>query len=375
MKYIEGFRNPGAAAALREDIRALTEALPPSLLRQGYGGQANRTTNIMEVCGSHTMAIARYGIRDILPSQIKLISGPGCPVCVTDAGYIDTAIELARRGVTIVTFGDMLNVPGSDTSLAAVRSEGHSIEICYSPLRALELAREFPEREIVFLAIGFETTVAPALAVIDQAIAAGVENLSLLVAFKLVPPALAALMTDPDLQIDAFLCPAHVSAIIGADAYQPFTGSEGVPCVIAGFEPLDILLGLKGILTQLGSGIAEVDNQYSRVVTDAGNRRAQALMETYLEPADVSWRGIGVIPASGLALKAEWSRYDAEQRHNVRVEVGKMDPACRCGDVIKGIASPFDCPMFGNVCTPSSPFGPCMVSSEGSCAAYYKYSR
>jgi len=365
MKYINGFRNPGAAGALKNDIHSLVAALP----------QSNRTTNIMEVCGSHTMAIARYGIRDILPAPIHLISGPGCPVCVTDAGYIDTAIELARRGVVLVTFGDMLNVPGSETSLAAVRSEGHAIEVCYSPLRALELAREMPDRQIVFLAIGFETTVAPALAIIERAEAEGIANLSLLVAFKLVPPALKALMGDTRLQIDAFLCPAHVSAIIGADAYLPFTGENGVPCVIAGFEPLDILLGLKGILKQLVDGVARVDNQYSRVVTAAGNALAQQLMEKYLDPADVSWRGIAVIPDSGLALKSEWSQYDAEKRHHISVSIGEVDPACRCGDVIKGIASPFDCPMFGNVCTPGKPSGPCMVSSEGSCAAYYKYSR
>ncbi len=374
MKYIDGFRNPGAAAALREDIQALAAKLPKSdrtPLRQGYGGQAN----IMEICGSHTMAIARYGIRDIVPEPVKLISGPGCPVCVTDAGYIDAAIELVRRGIMVVTFGDMLNVPGSETSLAAVRSEGCQIEVCYSPLRALELAKEMPEKEIVFLAIGFETTVAPSIAIIDQAIEQGLENLSILVAFKLVPPALAALGADPELQIDALLCPAHVSAIIGADAYKPFVGEGGVPCVIAGFEPLDILLGLKGILTQLVDGVAEIDNQYSRVVTAEGNSRAQALMNKYLEPADVSWRGIGVIPLSGLALKEEWAHYDAEKRHDIEIQVGRMNPACRCGEVIKGIASPFDCPMFGETCTPNHPFGPCMVSSEGSCAAYYKYSR
>ncbi|MEN8254155.1 MAG: hydrogenase formation protein HypD [Verrucomicrobiota bacterium] len=365
MKYIDGFRNPGAAVALREDIQALSAKLPPS----------DRTTNIMEICGSHTMAVARYAIRDILPERIKLISGPGCPVCVTDAGYIDAAIELARRGITVVTFGDMLNVPGSETSLAAVRSEGCSIEVCYSPLHALELAKETPEQEIVFLAIGFETTMPPAMAIIDQAIRDGIDNLSLLVAFKLVPPALAALGSDPELQIDAFICPAHVSAIIGANAYEPFAGAGGVPCVIAGFEPLDILLGLKGILAQLVDGVAKVDNQYSRVVSAKGNKKAQALMEKYLDPADVSWRGIGVIPQSGLAMKEEWIEYDAEKRHDITVQIGKLNPACRCGEVIKGIASPFDCPMFGTTCTPGNPVGPCMVSSEGSCAAYYKYSR
>jgi hydrogenase expression/formation protein HypD len=365
MKYIDGFRNPDAAAALRQDIHALAQQLPPS----------ERTTNVMEVCGSHTMAIARYGIRDILPDNLNLISGPGCPVCVTDAGYIDAAIELARRGVTVVTFGDMLNVPGSDTTLAAVRSEGCNVEVCYSPTRALELAKAEPDKEIVFLAIGFETTVAPTMAVLNEAQVDGVSNLSMLVAFKLVPPALAALMADPELHIDAFLCPAHVSAIIGSDAYIPFTGDAGVPCVVAGFEPLDILLGLKGVLSQLVDGVAEVDNQYSRVVRSAGNTKALAIMDRYLEVTDVVWRGIGVIPASGLCLKSEWKTFDAETRHGITVKEGKSDPACRCGDVIKGIASPVECPLFGESCTPGHPYGPCMVSSEGSCAAYYKYSR
>lgn len=365
MKYIDGFRNPGAAAALRNDIAALAAKLP----------QSDSTTHIMEVCGSHTMAIARYGIRDLLPERVNLISGPGCPVCVTDTGYIDAAIELARRGLLIVTFGDMLNVPGSETSLAAARSEGLNIETCYSPTHALELARAHPDRQVVFLAIGFETTVAPTMALLEEARRDGIKNLTTLVAFKLVPPALQALMTDPELHIDAFLCPAHVSAIIGADAYVPFTGSDGVPCVIAGFEPLDILLGLKGVLEQLVDGVASVDNQYARVVRTQGNKKAQDIMARFLKPADVAWRGMGVIPLSGLVLREEYAEFDAEKRHAITIPIGEIDPACRCGDVIKGIAGPFDCPMFGTVCTPSDPVGPCMVSSEGSCAAYYKYSR
>ena len=363
MKYIDGFRNPGAAAALRNDIAALAAKLP----------QSDSTTNIMEVCGSHTMAIARYGIRDLLPERVNLISGPGCPVCVTDTGYIDAAIELARRGLLIVTFGDMLNVPGSETSLAAARSEGLNIETCYSPTHALELARAHPDRQVVFLAIGFETTVAPTMALLEEARRDGIKNLTTLVAFKLVPPALQALMTDPELHIDAFLCPAHVSAIIGADAYVPFTGSDGVPCVIAGFEPLDILLGLKGVLEQLVDGVASVDNQYARVVRTQGNKKAQDIMARFLKPADVAWRGMGVIPLSGLVLREEYAEFDAEKRHAITIPIGEIDQACRCGDVIKGIAGPFDCPMFGTVCTPSDQVGPCMVSSEGSCAAYYKY--
>ncbi len=365
MKYIEGFRNPKAARKLTCRIRELAGELET----QG------RSAHIMEVCGTHTMAIARYGIRDLLPGNIDLISGPGCPVCVTDAGYMDTAIRLANAGPLVVSFGDMIQVPGSDSSLAQCRADGGSIEVCYGPATALELARKHPEREIVFLAIGFETTICPGIAIVDKAVREGIGNLSLLTAFKLVPPALAALGADPELSIDAFLCPAHVSAIIGSDAYEPFTGPGGVPCVVAGFEPLDILLGLAGILEQLVAGEARVDNQYSRVVRPEGNRKAQALMDKYLEPVDAVWRGVGTIPGSGLGLRAEFAAFDAEKKHGVEVAPGREPAGCRCGDVIKGKLKPPACPLFATGCTPDKPIGPCMVSAEGSCAAYFKYSR
>ena len=290
MKYIEGFRNPDAALELRHRISVLAAGLE----------RAGRTASIMEVCGTHTMAISRFGIRDILPRNVDLISGPGCPVCVTESGYIDTAIKLARKGHVIVTFGDMINVPGSDSTLAQCRAEGASVEVAYSPSVAVDLAQKHQDREIVFLAVGFETTTAPIPAIIQNAEQHGINNMSLLTAFKLVPPALKALMTDPDLKIDAFLCPAHVSAIIGADAYRPFTGPKGVPCVIAGFESLDILLGIEGILAQMADGRSEVDNQYSRVVKPSGNVKAKLLMEKYLQPVDARWRGLGLVPASGL---------------------------------------------------------------------------
>ncbi len=365
MKYLEGFRNPGAARALRADIAAQAATL----------AARGRTLTIMEVCGSHTMAIARYGIRELLPENVDLVSGPGCPVCVTNPGYLDAAIALAARGVQLVTFGDMLNVPGSASSLAACRARGGDVRVCYGPATALELARAQPEREVVFLAIGFETTCAPSVSMLDRARREGVRNLSLLTAFKLVPPALAALRTDPDLRIDAFLCPAHVSAIIGAQAYEPFAGPGGVPCVIAGFEPLDILYGLAGILRQAVHGEARVENQYARVVRQGGNPAAQALMAAYLEPADAAWRGVGVIPASGLGLRAAYGDWDAARRHNLTVGPGVEPRGCACGDVIKGKLRPPACPLFGRRCTPDTPVGPCMVSSEGSCAAWYKYSR
>ena len=365
MKYIDGFRSPEVARGIRTRIDSLAEGLRPR----------GRPVHIMEVCGSHTMAIARYGIRDILPSNVNLISGPGCPVCVTPTRYLDAAIELAGRGMIIVSFGDMIQVPGSSSTLAECRSRGGAIEVGYSPMRALELAAAHPDREVVFLAIGFETTTAPVVAIVDEAVRRGVTNLSLLTAFKLVPPALAALLADPEIRIDAFLCPAHVSAIIGADAYRPFADHHHVPCVVAGFEPLDILYGVQGILEQVAGGAAGVVNQYSRVVTPGGNRVAQALMAAYLQPVDAAWRGIGVIPASGLGLRPEYAAYDAERKHGVRVEPGGENPACACGEVLKGKQKPPECGLFATACTPDHPVGPCMVSSEGTCAAYFKYLR
>jgi hydrogenase expression/formation protein HypD len=365
MKYIDGFRNPAAAARLRHDMHALAGLLPDK----------GRPFHIMEVCGSHTMAIARYGIRDLLPPGIRLISGPGCPVCVTPPGYIDAAICLAERGVTVATFGDMLPVPGSQRSLAQCRAQGGRVEVCYGPAAAIDLALQEPDREVVFLAIGFETTTAPVISLVDTACRREISNLSLLTAFKLVPPALQALMTDPDVTIDAFLCPAHVSAIIGSRAYEPFAGPAGVPCVIAGFEPLDILYGIEGILRQFADGVATVDNQYNRVVRPGGNKRAQHLMSTYLEPVDAAWRGIGVLPASGLGLRPAYRQYDAAARYGLTVDYGKEAAGCVCGEVIKGKCLPPDCPLFGSACTPDRPVGPCMVSTEGTCSAYHKYSR
>lgn len=365
MKYIEGFRNPGAARALKGQIADLADGLR----------EAGRGVSIMEVCGSHTMAIGRYGIRDILPATVRLVSGPGCPVCVTEPGYIDAAIELAGRGVIVATFGDMIQVPGSDSTLAACRAAGGRIEICYSPTAAVQLAETNPDEEVVFLAIGFETTMAPVVSIVDIARRRNVDNISLLTAFKGIPPALAALLADDEIQVDAFLCPAHVSAMIGSRAYEPFSGEQGVPCVVAGFEPLDILLGIKGVLEQVTAGESRVENQYARVVRPEGNRKAQERIAMYLEPVDASWRGIGTIPLSGFALREAYAAYDAEKRHGLTMEPGKPNPGCICGEVIKGKHQPTDCPLFGNGCTPDHAIGPCMVSAEGTCSAYYKYSR
>jgi hydrogenase expression/formation protein HypD len=365
VKYLDAFRDSAIAEPLQRRLKKLGDSL------------AGRTegVRIMEVCGSHTMSVARYGIRQLLPPNVTLISGPGCPVCVTAPGYVDTAIELARRGVTIASFGDMLQVPGSSGSLGEARSEGARVEVCYSPRSALDLAAADRDREVVFLAIGFETTIAPVVSLVDLAIRSGAGNISLLTSFKLVPPALRAVLADPELRIDAFLCPGHVSAVTGAHIYEPFATDFGKPCVIAGFEPLDILFGLCGILGQLAEGRAEVENLYARVVREDGNPLARAVMKRFLQPADAHWRGIGRLPDSGLVLRDEFARYDAEKRLGVTVGPGREYPGCMCGDVIKGKRLPMECPLFAKRCTPLDPVGPCMVSVEGSCAAYYKYER
>lgn len=366
MKYIDEYRNSETASYLVGEICKNANTLL----------EKRMSINIMEVCGSHTMAISRYGIRDILPQNINLISGPGCPVCVTDAGYIDAAIELAQQGAIIATFGDMINVPGSNRrTLAKSRAEGCKIEVCYSPLSAIALAEAEPDREVVFLAIGFETTIAPIISMIDSAAEKSIKNISLLTAFKLVPPALEALTSDPELKINAFLCPAHVSAIIGAKAYEIIVKKHSIPCVIASFEPVEILLGINSTIKQMINGSPKVENDYERVVTYEGNKKAQDLFSKYLRAYDASWRGIGVIPNSGLKLKKEFSQFNASEKFKIKIKPGMPDKECRCGDVLKGKIRPFECPLYSKICNQLNPIGPCMVSSEGICSAYYKYSR
>ncbi len=332
-----------------------------------------RAVRLMEVCGSHTMAIARHGIRDMLPGNVRLLSGPGCPVCVTEPGYVDAALALARRGVGIATFGDMLRVPGSDGSLASARAEGAVVRAVYSPARALELAAAEPDRPWVMLAVGFETTAAPLAALALEIRRRGVGNLALLCAPKRVPPALDALVADPELAVDGFLCPAHVSAIIGARAYEPYARDHGRPCVVASFEPLDVLHGLAGLLEQIVAGEARVDNRYARVVRPEGNPAARRVMAEVFEAADARWRGLGTLPRSGLRLRESFADLDAERVHGVAVQPGREPPGCRCGEVLAGRTEPEDCPLFDRTCTPAHPVGPCMVSSEGSCAAAWKY--
>lgn len=359
MRYLDAFRDPGPAPALVGRILSCGDG-PPARL--------------MEVCGTHTMAIARHGIRPLIAPRVTLISGPGCPVCVTPDGYIDAAIALGRENGTIIaTFGDMLKVPGSASSLEKERGTGADVRVVYSPLDAVEIAAGNPGREVVFLGVGFETT-APAIGgAIRSAALRGVRNFSVLSSVRTIPGAMDALASDPGVRIQGFLCPAHVSTIIGASAYRPLVETRRIPCVVAGFEPLDILYGIRLLLAQLAEGRAEVENEYARVATEGGNRKAQELIGEVFTPCDIGWRGIGVIPGTGLRIADRYADHDAQRKFGLTVpESGKPTP-CRCGDVLKGMIAPTDCPLFGTACTPDDPVGPCMVSSEGTCAAYFKY--
>lgn len=329
---------------------------------------------LMEVCGTHTVAIARHGLRQALPAGVRLISGPGCPVCVTPQRQIDQFIALGQLpGITLATFGDMLRVPGSERTLEQARAEGAEVRVVYSPMDAVALASETNDRQVVFFAIGFETT-APAVALaLLEAQRQGLRTFSVLCAHKLIPPAMLALL-DSDVKVDGFICPGHVSAIIGSDAYRPIA-ERGKPCVVAGFEPADILQAVLLLLRQLVQGRAEVECQYTRAVRPEGNRMAQELLARVFRVTDAEWRGLGALPASGLALADEWADLDAARRFEVAVPDAAEPPGCRCGDVLRGALEPPDCPLFGRACTPARPVGACMVSSEGACQARYRYQR
>ncbi len=330
---------------------------------------------IMEVCGTHTVSIFRHGIRSLLPKHITLLSGPGCPVCVTPASHIDLCLQAARQpGVVLATFGDLLRVPGSGGSLADARARGEAqVEVVYSPMDALELARQHPDIQVIFPAIGFETTAPTSAATVLAAAQQGVENFAIIPLAKTMPAVLQQLLADADLNLSGLLCPGHVSAIIGAAAYQPLVDRFGLSCAVAGFEPADILAGLLAILQQQATGEKRVDNCYPRAVSHQGNARAQALLAQVFEPVASEWRGLGTIEGSGLALKSSYQHYDAVRRFALSAQPVPDPPGCRCGSVLKGKIQPPDCPLYGRSCTPLAPVGPCMVSSEGTCAAYFKY--
>ncbi len=361
MKYQTEFRDPQLAKGLLKAIAATVCDYP-------------KTITLMEVCGTHTMAIYQHGIRALLPEKIRLISGPGCPVCVTPVTYVDHAVALARRPETIIaTFGDMVRVPGSSSSLLHEQARGATIKIVYSPLDAVTLAEKNPDTDVVFLGVGFETTTPTIAGAILTAARKNLDNFYVLCSHKTMPGPMAALAGDPELQVDGYLCPAHVSAIIGANAYQPLVDAYRVPCVVTGFEPLDVLQGVLMLARQVVNGEAQVENQYNRVVKADGNRKAQELLKQVFEPCDAGWRGIGDIPDSGLQLRSDYARFDAAQQLPVDIEPAVEHQGCLCGEILKGKVRPNDCPLFRTTCTPEDPVGACMVSSEGTCAAEYKY--
>lgn len=352
------FKDPKLARGLIETIHRL----------------APEHATLMEVCGTHTVAIARNGIRDLMPEGLRLASGPGCPVCVTCNRDIDTVIALARiPNVTITTFGDMTRVPGSTSSLLAEQAAGRSVEIVYSPLDALAFAKAHPEREVVFVGVGFETTTPLVAMAIKRAKAMGLSNFTVFAAHKNMPGALELLVGDPTLELDALILPGHVSTIIGAEPYRFLAEKYGIPGVITGFEPVDVLQGIAMLVRQLHEGRAEIEIAYARGVMPEGNPVALAAIDEVFETCTATWRGLGDIPGSGYRIREEFANFDAVRRFEPDVEPTRDPKGCRCGDVLRARIAPNECPLFRTVCTPENPVGPCMVSSEGSCAAYYRY--
>ena len=361
MKYIDEYRDPELADALLGEIRKVAEGL-------------DKSVTIMEVCGSHTMAIGRYGIRGLLPENIRLVSGPGCPVCVTAIRDIDTALYIAGLpGIIFTTFGDMIRVPGSrGATLQKARAAGADVRVIASGQDVADIAAANPDRQVVFMGIGFETTSPIIAAMIRSCKLKRIGNLSVFSVHKTIPPAMKALIGDPQLNIEGFLCPGHVSIIIGADAYA-FIAAAGRAAVVTGFEPIDILEGILMVIRQIREKAPRVEIQYARAVRPQGNQRAREMLAEVFDTATVEWRGLGFIPDSGLVLKKENDPFNALCRFDIP-EIQSSDMSkCMCGDILRGIASPGDCPMYKVHCHPLNPIGPCMVSSEGTCAAYYKY--
>jgi len=334
----------------------------------------DRPVRLMEVCGTHTMVAFRSGLRRLFPEGVSLISGPGCPVCVTPAGYVDAALEMGRTpGIVIATFGDVMRVPGSDSSLEEERARGTQVRVVYSPSDALELARRERTANVVFLAVGFETTAPTVALTVQAAYEEGLDNYMVLAAHKTMPQAMEALLEGGEVQIDGLLCPGHVSVVAGAGIFAFLAERYRIPCVVAGFEPEDILQGIVMLLAQLEEGRSAVEIEYGRAVSWEGNRLAQAVVGEVFEECDSEWRGLGVIPGSGLNLRDKYAGFDAVRRLGVNVGSGRSPAGCRCGDVLRGSIAPPACPLFGRSCTPARPVGPCMVSSEGTCAAYARY--
>ncbi len=370
MKYVDDFRDGeiarGLAAAIVREV------------------QPGRRYAFMEFCGGHTHAISRYGVTDLLPPAVRMIHGPGCPVCVLPIGRIDQAIQLALdEGVTVCSYGDTLRVPASEgLSMLRARARGADIRMIYSAADALALAQREPERQVVFFAIGFETTTPPTALVIRQAAKLGLKNFSVLCCHVLTPPAITAILDSPEVRdlgivpLDGFIGPAHVSTVIGTRPYAGFAAEYRKPVVIAGFEPLDVMQAIRMLVRQVNEGRAEVENEFTRAVTEEGNLKAQALMAEVLElRSEFEWRGLGVLPNSALKIRERFADFDAEARFGLRYRPVPDHKSCDCGAILRGVKVPLDCKLFGTVCTPETPMGSCMVSSEGACAAHYTYGR
>lgn len=358
MRFIDEFRDVELARAVVNRIHR----------------RSNKHVRLMEFCGGHTVAIMKHGIRQLLPETVEMLSGPGCPVCVTANQDLDIAIALAREpGVIITTFGDMLKVPGSRSSLQRVRADSADVRVVYSTLDALQIARENPEKAVVFIGIGFETTAPTIAASILKAEEEGIRNYYVLSMHKLCPPVIKALLDCGEVKLDGLICPGHVSAIIGSHPWEFAARDYGIACVVSGFEPLDVLQSVEMLVDQLEKGEPRVEIAYRRGVRPEGNLRAQELMNAVFELSPANWRGIGMVPESGLRLRKQYERFDAELAFDIEPGPTLEHKGCLCGDILRGVRTPLDCKLFRTSCTPEHPVGPCMVSSEGSCASYFHY--
>ena len=368
MKYVDEFRDPDKARTLAGEIRSVVARIERA---------QQRPLQIMEVCGGHTHSIFRYGIQQLLPDAVEFVHGPGCPVCVLPMGRVDDCVALAELPhVIFTTFGDAMRVPGSKKSLLKAKADGADVRMVYSPLDALKLARENPAREVIFFGLGFETTMPSTAMTVLQAQAEGIRNFSLFCNHITIIPTIKAILDSPDLHIDGFLGPGHVSMVIGTSPYQFIAGHYRKPITIAGFEPLDVLHAMYMVLKQIADGRSEVENQYGRIVPEHGNARALAAIQQVFELREFfEWRGLGSIDHSGVRVRAAYAQFDAERKFPVP-NLKIADPkACQCGEVLKGVIKPHECKVFGSACTPEMPLGSLMVSSEGACAAYYNYGR
>jgi hydrogenase expression/formation protein HypD len=358
MKHLEEYRDPEISRKIIEQIKK----------------ESQKNIRLMEVCGTHTVSIFRNGIRSLLPQTISLLSGPGCPVCVTAQNEIDAFVELAQReDVIITTFGDLIRVPGADSSLQSEKAKGRDIRIVYSTFDALEIAKKNPDKHVVFLGIGFETTAPTIAASIKAAQDLNLKNYFVISAHKLLPPALFALAENQNINIDGFILPGHVSVVIGVKAYIPFFEKYNIPGVVAGFEPIDILQAIHMLVRQIEGNVPKIENGYKRAVSFDGNPKAQSIMDLVFEPADAAWRGIGIIPSSGFKIRKEFEAFDAQNVFDIKLKESKEPKGCACGEILTGLKIPPQCLLYQKKCTPMHPVGPCMVSSEGTCAAYYRY--